>query len=155
VKDFIMISTSNDTEFQSVFAELLKNYRITYRNSLLDELECSDLTFKQFIYLDTILKMKNPTYSDIAKKFNIKKPSVTAMINKLINLGYLERMQSPDDHRVYHILAGAKGCAMLSVENRAVTGFVRQIESYLSETELSAYFSLTKKINAIIREDNR
>jgi DNA-binding MarR family transcriptional regulator len=115
---------------------------------MLDELEGSDLTFKQFVYLDAILKMNKPTYSDIANKFNITKPSVTAIVNKLIGLGYLERIQSEDDRRVYHISAGSKGSIMISIENNAVTGLVQQITSCLSEKELASYISLTEKINA-------
>ena len=136
------------SELQNVFQELLRNYRQTYRSSMLDELECSDLTFKQFVYLDTILKMNEPTYSDIAKKFNITKPSVTTMVNKLISLGYLERTQSEDDRRVYHISAGSMGSIMLSTEQDAVTGMAQQISSCLSEAELAIYISLTEKINA-------
>lgn len=115
---------------------------------MLNELECSDLTFKQFVYLDTILKMNKPTYSEIAKKFNITKPSVTAMVNKLISLDYLERVQSADDRRVYHISAGAKGSNMLNIENNAITGFAQQISSSLTEAEVTSYIALTKKINA-------
>jgi len=133
---------------QESFTELIKNYRDTYRGSMLNELEWSDLTFKQFVYLDTILKMNKPTYSEIAKKFNITKPSVTAMVNKLISLGYLERVQSVDDRRVYHISAGAKGSNMLDIENNAITGFAQQITSSLTEAEVTSYVALTKKINA-------
>lgn len=132
---------------QESFAELITNYRNTYRGSMLEELECSDLTFKQFVYLDTILKMNKPTYSEIAKKFNITKPSVTAIVNKLIGLGYLERVQSADDRRVYHILVGTKGSDMLDIENKAVASFVQQITSSLTEAEVTSYIALTKKIN--------
>ena len=114
---------------------------------MLDELEWSDLTFKQFVYLDTILKMDKPTYSEIAKKFNITKPSVTAIVNKLIGLGYLERVQSADDRRVYYISVGVKGSIMLAIEHNAITGFAQQITSSLTEAEMTTYIALTKKIN--------
>ncbi len=143
-----MMSSAAFLELQNVFADLLKNYRYNYRSSMIDELEWSDLTFKQFVYLDTILKMNEPTYSDIAKKFNITKPSVTIMVNKLISLGYLKRIQSEDDRRVYHVLAGSKGSNMLAIENNAITGLTQQITSCLTETELASYISLTEKINA-------
>lgn len=133
---------------QETFNELIKNYRGTYRGSMLEELEWSDLTFKQFVYLDAILKMNKPTYSEIAKKFNITKPSVTAMVNKLIGLGYLGRVQSTEDRRVYHISAGIKGNNMLDIEHKAVTGFTRLINSSLTEAEVTLFIDLTKKINA-------
>lgn len=142
-----MPQSQNFVRLQEAFTGLIKNYRDTYRGSMLDELKGADLTFKQFVYLDTILKMDKPTYGEIAKKFNITKPSVTALVNKLIGLGYLQRMQSPDDRRVYHISAGAKGSSMLDIEHNAVTGFAGQITSCLTETEITSYIALTEKIN--------
>jgi DNA-binding MarR family transcriptional regulator len=144
-----MPQSANFAKLQDSFSDLIKNYRDTYRGSMLDELECSDLTFKQFVYLDTILKMNKPTYSEIAKKFNITKPSVTAMVNKMISLGYLERVQATDDRRVYNISRGAKGSNMLDIENNAVTSFAQQITSSLTEAEVTSYIALTKKINAL------
>lgn len=143
-----MQQSGDFVQLKEAFTELIKNYRNTYRGSLLDELEWSDLTFKQFMYLDEILKMDKPTYSEIAKKFNITKPSVTAMVNKLIGLGYLERVQSADDRRVYHISAGHKGSNMLDIEHSAFTSFATVITSSLSEDEIKSFISMTKKINA-------
>jgi DNA-binding MarR family transcriptional regulator len=143
-----MIPPEAFTNLQNVFLELLKNYRYIYRTSMLDELEGSDLTFKQFVYLDAILRMNKPTYSDIAKKFAITKPSVSAIVNKLISLDYLNRIQSEDDRRVYHVTAGPKGSIMLAIENDAVSSLSQKIVSCFSEAELATYISLTEKINA-------
>lgn len=133
---------------QNAFVDLLTNYRQTYRTGLLDELEGSELTFKQFVYLDTILKMNKPTYSDIAYKLNITKPSVSAIVNKLISLNYLSRIQSEEDRRVYYVTAGPRGNIILTIENNAVAGLSQKVISCLSEKELELYIFLMEKVNA-------
>lgn len=143
-----MVLSEASLNLQDAFEDLLKNYRYTFRTSMLDELEGSDLTFKQFIYLDAILKMNKPIYSDIAQKFNITKPSVSVIVNKLISLGYLDRIQSEDDHRVYHVTAGSKGNMMLTIEHDAVSNLSQKIISCLSEEELASYITITEKINS-------
>jgi Transcriptional regulators len=135
-------------EFQNIFAEFLGNYRFIYRGSILDELECSELTFRQFVYLDSILKMDKPTYGDISRKLKISKPSVTAIVNKLISLGYLKRTQSSDDRRVFHISAGVQGSVMIDVEKNAMNEFARRMTSCLTEAELTSFTTFIAKVNA-------
>jgi len=42
---------------------------------------------KQILYLDTIAGLGKPTSSELAKRFEISKPSMTALVGKLIQKG--------------------------------------------------------------------
>lgn len=140
-----MLSPETFQKLREAFLKMLKSYRETYRGAILDELELPEMTFKQFVYLDAIIKMNNPSYSDLAKKFQVTKPAVTATVNKLISLGYLERVQSREDRRVYHIIISEKGKRMLAIEDSAVTDYVKHMESCLSQYEAEQYIAIVEK----------
>lgn len=142
--------TSQDISHQlkKVFMEIIKDYRDTYRGSLLAELEVPEMTFKQFVYLDTIIRMQSPTYGDLAKKFKVSKPAVTAIISKLIGLGYLERVQSAEDHRVFHLLITDKGKRLLAIDEKAAAVFLGCMETCLTKEELNQYICTMEKVIA-------
>lgn len=47
--------------------------------------------------------------SDIADSMNVTRPSVTKLINHLVEAGYLQKMQKNTDHRVYTLSFTVKG----------------------------------------------
>jgi DNA-binding MarR family transcriptional regulator len=69
----------------------------------------SDLSMQQLLYLEAISNIEHPTFGDLAEKFAVSKPSVTAIVKKLIQLGYVRKIQSQKDLRVYHIELAERG----------------------------------------------
>lgn len=77
-----------------------------------DVIENSELVMlsrKQIYYLDVINEMKNPTLGEIAKKLGLSKPSITAIVEKLVQSDYVVKVKSDEDRRVSHIYLGEKG----------------------------------------------
>lgn len=64
----------------------------------------AELSMRQILYLNTILKLENPTFSDLARELKVTKPSVTAIVGTLITKGYVQKVQDADDRRTYHIV---------------------------------------------------
>lgn len=133
-------------KLKQAITELVRTYREAYRLSMLRELP--DMTFRQFVYLDAILKMNNPTYTEVAKEFNVTKPAVTAIVNKLIGLGYLKRIQSQEDRRIYYLMVSDKGKQVLEVENKTAAEYVLSVESCLTQNEQQQFITIVEKIIA-------
>ena len=68
----------------------------------------SELSVRQMIYLNTIISLGHPTFSDLAKKMNVSKPSVTLNVGALIRKGYGLKAQDHEDLRAYHIVPTPK-----------------------------------------------
>ncbi len=89
---------------------------IEYTSAVFSELEdrafqderISELSMRQLLYLNTILRMGHPTFSDLAKELSITKPSVTAIVGTLIKKGYVKKVQDHEDLRTYHIVSTPK-----------------------------------------------
>lgn len=68
----------------------------------------SELSMRQMLYLNTIIHMGHPTFSDLAKELNVSKPSVTANVTTLMRKGYVQKVQDDEDLRTFHIVLTQK-----------------------------------------------
>jgi DNA-binding MarR family transcriptional regulator len=68
----------------------------------------AELSMRQMLYLNTILRLEHPNFSDLARELGVTKPSVTAIVSTLIRKGYVEKVQDGDDRRAYHIVPTRK-----------------------------------------------
>jgi DNA-binding MarR family transcriptional regulator len=138
-----MILSDIFIKLREVIYEVAQTYREA--NSMPD---LPNLTVKQYYYLDVINWMNNPTYSEIAEKFKVTKPAVTGIVTKLINLGYLERVQSEKDRRVYYIWVSDKGKKLIEINNNAANAYAGYVEGCLTKDELESYAQILEKIIA-------
>ena len=58
--------------------------------------EFSELSMRQLLYLETITQLGSPTFSELAQKLEVTKPSVTALVQRLIKMGYVKKIPGSD-----------------------------------------------------------
>jgi DNA-binding MarR family transcriptional regulator len=68
----------------------------------------AELSMRQIFYLNTLLRLEHPNFSDLARELGVSKPSVTVIVGTLIKKGYVEKVQDGEDRRAYHIVPTAK-----------------------------------------------
>ena len=141
------------TKLQNSITELVNSYREAYRHTMLSELP--EMTFRQFIYLEAIIRMDNPTYGEVAERFKVTKPAVSAIVTKLIRLGYLERVQSGEDRRVYHLSASEQGKNILAVETKTAAEYGMSAAACLTQEEQEQFVRIVAKIIASSKPDCR
>ena len=91
------------------------------------------LSRKQLYYLDIINQMRNPTLGEIAERLGLSKPSITAIVEKLAQTGYIVKVKSDEDRRVSHIHLGEKGKMIAKlhdeIRTRIEVFFTRSLDS--------------------------
>jgi DNA-binding MarR family transcriptional regulator len=53
--------------------------------------------------MECINALKNPTIAEFAHMMNISAPNAAYRVNSLLQKGYIEKIQSKEDQREYHI----------------------------------------------------
>jgi len=106
----------------------------------------SDLTQQQFHYLQVIVRMKNPTLTELAGELGLTKPTVSVLVNKLVEKGYVTRIKSGEDRRTTHLLINKKGDKINSLREIAYQRMAEKIQSALSETETAIFTELLRKL---------
>jgi len=94
--------------FEHVIQLLTHNFA-DLESKALQESGLAELSMRQVLCLDTIYRLERPTFSEMALQLEVSKPSVTAIVGKLIQKGYAQKIQSQADHRVSYILLTEKG----------------------------------------------
>ena len=112
----------------------------------ISQVDFIDLTQQQLRYLQVIVRMKNPTLSELARELDLTKPTVTVLVDKLVEKGYVKRMKSDKDKRSMHLHIDKKGSKISILREKAYQRMAEKISSGLSETETAILTELLKKI---------
>ena len=106
----------------------------------------SDITMHQMLYLETIARLNQPTFGEIADFLSVTRPSVSTIIKKLIKLGYVKKVQSSADGRVYHLYLTNNGLRFNELHNEVHQILARRITKNLDQNEIEALAELMTKI---------
>jgi len=106
----------------------------------------NDLSHQQVNYLQTIIKLKNPTISELASELRLTKPTVTVLVDKLVSKGYITKVQSDTDRRCTHLHIAEKGLKINEAHEAAHELLAQQFSSKLTETETKILVELLKKL---------
>lgn len=106
----------------------------------------AEMTVKQINYLKIIDRCDNMTFSGLAEKTKITKPSVTDLINKLEGFACVYKEKSAKDARVSYIRLTEKGINIARHENTALTNLIDRMMKSLNKNEIN---DLIKIINSV------
>lgn len=110
------------------------------------EQELTELSMKQLVYLEAISRMGNPTFSELARQLKVTKPSVTAIVRKLEEKGFVIRTVSQDDRRSANLSLSEKGKTLQKTHDRLHQKIAMQVASTLTEQELTELVRLLEKV---------
>jgi DNA-binding MarR family transcriptional regulator len=93
------------------------------------------LTISQLQYIQAIGMLGEPTITDIAHQLGITKASVTAGVNKLVQMGYVTKAQSAEDRRVFHVSLTEASQQLVQTKKQALQAYGAFIEAALTAEE--------------------
>ncbi len=108
-----------------------------------------DLSHYHFAILGMLSKSNALPVSEIGRRLLISKPQMTAMLNKLSDLGLVTRSQSPQDRRIVYISITPDGEKGLVQAREKIKKNLAVKLAGLSEADLEAFSAALKKINEV------
>jgi DNA-binding MarR family transcriptional regulator len=105
----------------------------------------SELSLRQMLYLNTIIRMGHPTFSDLARELNVSKPSVTANVGTLIKKGYVAKVQDHEDLRSFHIITTQKAHDFDELHQNVHKNLARRLAAQLNPSEVEQLAALLTK----------
>ena len=108
--------------------------------------EYEDLSARQLEYIDTIDRLGNPNLKEIAQALKLSKPSVTAIVDKLTGKGYVEKFQSDEDRRSFHVHLSAKGKRLVKLHDETHNRMADLFRKNLDSKDLKKLVSLLNKV---------
>jgi DNA-binding MarR family transcriptional regulator len=135
------------TSFDQIIPLLTRSFAELEAQAM-HEGDLANLSMRQVVFLESIARMERPTFSDLARLHAVTKPSVTAIVGKLIQKGFVEKVQSPDDRRSFYLLLTEKGQALAAVHDRIHHHIAQTFTTALEPAELETLGRLLHKVMA-------
>jgi len=108
--------------------------------------DLKNFTLRQLYYIELINKHENIRISEIAKMLNVKKSTVSIAINQLIEQGFVSKVQSDTDKRVYFLKLTSKGKNIIKIHIKVHKNMINQISEVLSHEEVESFIKTIDKI---------
>lgn len=134
------------------YSELLKAYQklMSIKGECVDKVcdlhGVAEMTVNQINYLKVIDSCDNLTFSMLAEKTKITKPSVSDLINKLQAFGCVYKEPCTVDKRVSYIRLTEKGINIARHEQTAVKNLIERMVKSLSKNEIAELISIFNQV---------
>ena len=130
-------------------SDLYKNLRLSHYRNLFGQLreKAGSLSATEAFSAEVIYLLDRPTIGEFADFIGISQPNASYKVTSLVTKGYLERVNSDDDHREAHLLVTKK---FLDYYGRQLPDMKSAVTSALStftEQEVLLLSSLFRKLN--------
>ena len=114
-------------------------------NQFVKEYQKEGFTARQIVYIDTINTLGNPNLGEIARALKLSKPSVTAIVDKLASKGYIEKFQSDEDRRSFHVHLSPKGKKLVKMHEETHNKIVDMLQNNLDSKDLKKLVTILNK----------
>lgn len=146
-----MVVASPDTDKENEVEELADIILVLQRCFLMNlskELSRGQMSFPQYFLLGHIEGKESLTMSEIAQKMNHTTAAATGMIDRLENLGYVQRMHAENDRRKVMVKITKKGSSLVGHIRQDIINNLTVLMDFLSEEERHAWLRIYRKVFA-------
>lgn len=123
---------------EEVFSEVYNKFKLHFYKKLFERLgdRETSLTTVETFCMETIYAMKSPTINEFATFLGISTPNAAYKVNSLVKKGYLEKIQSEDDKREFHLMPTKKYFDYYDVSNAYRSKVMERAAERFTEDEL-------------------
>ena len=132
-------------------ADLYNRFRIHFYKRVFSKESSRDesLTSVEAFSLECIKALGEPTVAEFAKMMGISAPNAAYKVNALVQKGYIEKVQSDEDHREFYLHPTEKLENYYRRSYQFLDEVVKRFEERFSEEDLA---KLDEMLQAITKE---
>ena len=95
---------------RDAFFQVYTKFKVHFYQEIFERFQNRDasLTTVETFCMETILALGSPTVNELATFMRISPPNAAYKVNSLVKKGYINKIQSRDDRREYHLEATQK-----------------------------------------------
>ncbi|MEI6279967.1 MAG: MarR family transcriptional regulator [Verrucomicrobiae bacterium] len=114
---------------------------------LSEELSRGKVSFPQFFLLGHIASGESLSMTEISEMMSHTTAAATGLVDRLGNLGYVERMHASDDRRKVLVRVTAKGEALVGRIRQDIVAKLSLVTGMLKPQEQTAWLRIYEKIH--------
>jgi len=144
------MSLINRKNLSNAIAQLLPNI---VQGVHLDFLSKRSITHTQFFLLVAIHSYKRCPMSRLADNMRVSMPTVSGIVDRLVQAGYLHRIEAPNDRRQVIVELTRKGEALITQFQHSVSHRWQEVLQFLDSKELEIFQTVIEKIKSGLQKE--
>ena len=124
----------------------LSAYMARMEEEAKEQYNFKELTLTQMNYLEMISELENPNLTELAIAMKLTKPTITVLVDKLIEKELVYKVQSDADRRSTHLHLTERGKLINQMHEYAHRRIAEQIEQKIDAEEMAQLILLLEKI---------
>ena len=137
------------------FVNVYDKFKLRFYKSVFELVRERDgsLSAMEAFSLEVIKMLDNPTVGRFADFLNISQSNATYKVNNLIKKGYLERQNSSNDRREYHLVLSEKYYNYMALFSSYQKTVIERIEKRFSPEDLEKFDEILRVISEELMEE--
>ena len=111
------------------------------------ELSRGQVSFPQFFLLGHIALHDALSMTEVAEKMSHTTAAATGLVDRLENLGYVQRVHDEGDRRKVRVKITAKGCSLVERIRQDIVGKLSLFTGLLTPTEQTTWLQIYEKLH--------
>lgn len=123
---------------EDVFMDVYSKFKLHFYKKMFEQIQTREtsLTTVETFCVEVIHELGSPTVNEFASFINVTAPNAAYKVNSLVQKGYIERIQSKDDKREYHLQVTNKYYKYYNLSQNYVHEVVGRMRENLTPEEL-------------------
>ena len=121
-------------------------------NAQIRESISEDVTSDQYLILRLIKGQKLCTSTHLAEAFSVGKSSITAMTNRLVEAGMIERTRDENDRRQVYLSITEYGENVYAAAQKQVQEIVSPYLFHFEESDIEMFITMFEKLASLMQD---
>ena len=133
------------------FSRVYSKFKLHFYQKVFERIEGREtsLTTVETFCMEIIYAANGPTVNEFAKLANLSSPNAAYKVNNLMKKGYLEKIQSTEDKREYHLYVTQKYLEYYNISYQYLNTVLNRLEGRFSQEELE----VVKRVLKVMDEE--
>ena len=121
------------------FAQVYTKFKLHFYQAVFSRFQTREATLSavETFCMEIIEALHEPTINEFASFVHISSPNAAYKVNSLIRKGYLEKVQSPNDRREYHLRPTQKFHDYYNLSSAYVQEVMERVRERFSPSEVA------------------
>lgn len=128
------------------FSRVYSKFKLHFYQKVFEKIQDREtsLTTVETFCMEIIYAANGPTVNEFAKIANLSSPNAAYKVNNLMKKGYLEKVQSTEDRREYHLYATQKYLDYYNISYQYLETVLGRLEGRFTPEELETVEKVLK-----------
>ena len=133
------------------FTRVYSKFKLHFYQMIFEKIQDREasLTTVETFCMEIIYLLNGPTVNEFAKIASLSSPNAAYKVNNLIKKGYLEKVQSKEDKREYHLYVTKKYLDYYNSSHHYLDTVIARLEERFTKEELE---TVARVVQAVDRE---